>query len=88
MGFCALLVAAGGTAGSLPGEVEVDSGECSEDGDVAVAGETGVSFVPPEEGNANAECALALTPEGPRMLSRRRRQEEAVLCVIGAMLPW
>ena len=64
MRVCALLRAAGSTAGSLPDEVEVDSGEPSEEGDAAVAGETGISFVPPEEEIANAECALAVTPEG------------------------
>ena len=54
------------TTATLPDEVEVESGESSEEGDVAVAGVAGVSFVPPEEEVANAGCALAMTPDGVR----------------------
>ena len=62
---CALLrAAAGNPAAPSLDTMEVDSGEPSDEGGVAIGGPAGVTFVPPEEEVANAENALALAPAG------------------------
>ena len=59
-----LLRAAAVPAGPEPDQVEVDSDTSSEEADVAVGGEGGVTYILPEEEVANAEVSLALALEG------------------------